>query len=100
MRVLTFQVGPDRLALPLASVVEVVPRERLHRPAGAPAWLAGLFLHRGRAVPVVDLFALAGAGECPADLSSRIILVPTPAKEGTCRSVRCWGGRWRTRWTR
>jgi chemotaxis-related protein WspB len=82
MRVLTFQVGADRLALPLASVVEVVPRVRLHRPTGAAAWLAGLLLHRGEAVPVVDLFALAGAGECPAALSSRIILVPTPA-EGT-----------------
>jgi len=80
MRVLTFQVGADRLALPLASVVEVVPRVRLHRPAGTPAWLAGMFLHRGRAVPVVDLFALAGAGECPAALSSRIILVPAPAE--------------------
>jgi chemotaxis-related protein WspB len=78
VRVLTFQVGTDRLALPLAAVVEVVPRVRLHRPAGAPSWLAGLLLHRGGAVPVVDLHALAGAGECPPALSSRIILVAAP----------------------
>lgn len=80
MQVLTFQVGSDRLALPLASILEVVPRVHLHRPAGAPAWLAGLFLHHGRAVPVMDLFALAGAGACPASLSSRIILVPGPGE--------------------
>jgi len=29
-------------------------------------------------VPVIGLFRLAGVGDCPADLSSRIILVPMP----------------------
>jgi chemotaxis-related protein WspB len=78
MRVLTFQVGPDRLALPLSAIVAVVPRVPLYQPAGAPAWLAGLLHHRGRPVPVVDLHRLASAGTCPDALSSRIILVPAP----------------------
>jgi chemotaxis-related protein WspB len=78
MRVLTFQVGSDRMALPLTGVVAVVPRVPLRRLAGGPDWLAGLLSHRGGAVPVIDLARLTGAGECPDALGSRIILVPRP----------------------
>jgi chemotaxis-related protein WspB len=76
MLVLTFQIGPERLALDVRRIVEVVPRLSLLRPAGAPPWLAGLFVYRGQVVPVVDLHRLAGAGDCPTLLSSRIIVVP------------------------
>jgi chemotaxis-related protein WspB len=76
MLALTFQIGGDRLALDIRRVCEVVPRVRLERVAGSPDWLAGLFVYRGRVVPVVDLHRLLGAGECPPHLSSRIILVP------------------------
>ena len=63
-------------ALDIRRVREVVPRVRLRPVSGAPEWLAGLFVYRGQAVPVLDLHRLAGAGECPPHLSSRIILVP------------------------
>jgi chemotaxis-related protein WspB len=76
MLVLTFQVGSDRLALDVGRVREVVPRVRLQRVASCPAWLAGVFIYRGRVVPVIDLHRLTGAGECPPHLSTRIILVP------------------------
>jgi chemotaxis-related protein WspB len=78
MQVLTFQIGGDRLALDTRQVREVVPRVRLQRAASAsaPPWLAGLFVYRGAVVPVLDLHRLLGAGECPAHLSSRIVLVP------------------------
>jgi chemotaxis-related protein WspB len=76
MLALTFQVGGDRLALDVRRIREVVPRVRLHRPADSPPWLAGVFVYRGRVVPVVDLHRLVGAGECPPHLSTRIILVP------------------------
>jgi chemotaxis-related protein WspB len=76
MLVLTFQIGNDRLALDIRRVREVVPRVQLERVAGSPAWLAGLFVYRGRVVPVLDLHRLLNAGECPPHLSSRIILVP------------------------
>ena len=75
MLALTFQVGADRVAVDVRRVREVVPRVHLRQPAGSPSWLAGLFVHRGRVVPVVDLFRLTGAGDCPLHLSSRIILV-------------------------
>jgi chemotaxis-related protein WspB len=76
MLVLTFQVGSDRLALDLRRIHEVVPRVRLQRVAGSPSWLAGVFVYRGRIVPVIDVSRLIGAEEYPPHLSTRIILVP------------------------
>ena len=83
MLVLTFQIGDNRLALDIRRVREVVPRVELKRSLTGPAWLAGLFVYRGQAVPVVDLHRLLGGGECPHHLSSRIILVPRVDAEGT-----------------
>jgi chemotaxis-related protein WspB len=76
MLVLTFQIGKERVALDVRRILEVVPRVRLERPAGAPGWLAGAFVYRGQVLPVIDLYQLSGAGPCPAHLSSRIIIVP------------------------
>ncbi|HJZ56300.1 MAG TPA: chemotaxis protein CheW [Gemmataceae bacterium] len=78
MLALTFQVGPDRVAVDVRRVHEVVPRVRLTPATGGPAWVAGVFVYRGRVVPVIDLHRLTGAGECPPHLSSRIILIPHP----------------------
>lgn len=75
MLVLMFQVGSEKLALDIRRVREVVPRVRLTRPSGVPDWHAGVFVHRGAVVPVVDLHRLAGAEPCPPHLSSRIVLV-------------------------
>lgn len=79
MLALTFQVGADRVAVDVRRVREVVPRVRLTPAHGAPPWVAGVFVYRGRVVPVVDLHRLTGVGDCPPHLSSRIILVPHPA---------------------
>jgi chemotaxis-related protein WspB len=84
MLVLTFQIGPDRLALDARRVKEVVPRIQLQTVAGSPPWLTGVFIYRGRVVPVLDLHRLVGAGACPAHLSSRIILVPYPPESDEC----------------
>jgi chemotaxis-related protein WspB len=78
MLALIFQIGPDRIAVDVRRVKEVVPRVALQPVAAAPAWLAGAFVYRGQVVPVLDLHRLVGAGECPPHLSSRIILVPQP----------------------
>ena len=75
MLALLFQVGPNRVAVDARRVREVVPRVRL-TPAAESPWSAGAFVYRGRVVPVVDLHRLAGLGDCPDHLSSRIILVP------------------------
>jgi chemotaxis-related protein WspB len=81
MLALTFQVGPDRVAVDVCRVREVVPRVRLAPVAGGPDWVAGAFVYRGRVVPVVDLHRLAGHGECPGQLSSRIVLLPVPGAD-------------------
>ena len=78
MLALTFQIGANRLAIDVRVVREVIPSVALKPVAGAADWLAGVFVHRGKVVPVVDSFALVGVGRCPAHLSSRIILVPLP----------------------
>lgn len=79
MLALTFQVGPDRVAVNVTRIREVVPLVRLSPVNSAPPWIAGVFVYRGRVVPVVDLHRLTGVGECPLHLSSRIILLPYPA---------------------
>jgi len=76
MLVLPFQIGATCLALDVRRVHEVVPRVRLQSVAGGPSWLAGVFVYRGQVVPVIDLPRLIGDEECPAHLSTRIILVP------------------------
>src|SRR5580698_5453511 len=78
MLALIFQVGQDKVAVDVRRVREVVPRVRLSVINGGPSWMAGIFVYHGRVVPVVDLYRLTGAGECPPHLSSRIILFPYP----------------------
>jgi chemotaxis-related protein WspB len=78
MLALIFQVGGDKVAVDVRRIRAVVPRVKLSAVNGGPAWMAGVFVYRGRVVPVVDLHKLAGAGECPPHLSSRIILLPWP----------------------
>jgi len=76
MLVVTFQVGNERLALDVRRVHEIVPYVRLQSVACGPPWLAGVFIYRGQIVPVLDLHRLLGVGDCPVQLSTRIILVP------------------------
>ncbi len=76
MLALTFQVGPDTVGLDIGRVLEVIPRVRLRPLTGSPPWMAGVFVYHGQVVPVIDLPKMAGFGECPSHLSSRIILIP------------------------
>lgn len=81
MLALIFHIGSERFALDVRRIQEVVPRVPLQAFSGAPPSFAGAFVYRGQVVPVLDLHRLAGAGECPQHLSSRIILVPQPDHE-------------------
>jgi chemotaxis-related protein WspB len=82
MLALTFQIDDSRVALDVRRISRVVPRVPLAHPAGSPLWLAGVFVYAQTMVPVVDVHRLLGSGECPVQLSSRIILVPWPPVEG------------------
>jgi chemotaxis-related protein WspB len=83
MLALLFQVGPERVAVDVHRVREVVPRVRLSSLPGGPPWLAGQFVYRGRVVPVIDLHAVAGSDPCPPHLSSRIMLFEWPPAAST-----------------
>jgi len=75
MLLLTFTAGPNRYAIDVARVVELVPRVALRSIPHAPVFLAGLLGYRGKIVPVIDLGLLLGAAPCRDRLSTRIILV-------------------------
>jgi len=79
MLALTFQIGSDCVALDVRRVRRVIPRVKLAPAPSGARGIAGQFVYRGQVVPVVDFFRLAGAGECPAHLSSRIVLVQWPS---------------------
>jgi len=74
--------GAERLAVPVTGVLEVVPAVRLHRPAGAPDWIAGVFRYRGAVTPVIDLPRLAAGSTGAVRLSTRIVLVEFPTPGG------------------
>ena len=74
LRVL-FQMGEARYALDSRDVHEVVPLVRFRTIPGAPDYVCGVFLYRGRVVPVIDLSRLAGAAPARLLMSTRIILV-------------------------
>jgi chemotaxis-related protein WspB len=75
MLLLTFTVGPNRYAVDVGRVIEVVPRVDLRPIPHAPAFLAGLMAYRGKVVPVVELGLLLGTMPSRSCLSTRIILV-------------------------
>lgn len=58
MQALVFAVGPERFALPLTQVREVIATQPVTSLPGSPGWLVGLTNLRGELVPVVDLTRL------------------------------------------
>ncbi|SDV03352.1 chemotaxis protein CheW [Pseudomonas mucidolens] len=81
---LMFRIGHERYALKATEVAEVLPRLPLKPIAHAPAWVAGIFAHRGVMVPVIDLSALAFGALAQARTSTRLVLVnyqPEPSQE-------------------
>ena len=80
---LFLHTGAERLAIPAAAVVEVVPAVRLHPLPGGPPWVAGVFRFRGTVTPVVDLHRLATGEPCPMRLNTRIVVVNHTGPDGT-----------------
>lgn len=75
MLVLTFEVDGNPFAIPVAKVVEVVPRVALRPVPHATDCFLGLLRYRGAAIPVVDLGLLMGRPACRDRLDTRILLV-------------------------
>lgn len=72
---LIFRIGRERFALDATEVGEVLPLLPLKPIAQAPAWVAGVFAHRGRLVPVIDVSALTFGKAATRRTSTRLVLV-------------------------
>ncbi|MES2900557.1 MAG: chemotaxis protein CheW [Pseudomonadota bacterium] len=82
MKVLVFQIGPDRYGLPLTLTARVLPVMEMKRVPLAPDFVAGLIDLHGNPVPVIDLSRLAGIVPDQVWHDTRIILVHYPAVGG------------------
>ena len=79
MKTMVFHIGRERYALPLASVLRVLPVARLKALPGAPHFVPGLLDLHGEAIPVVDLSRLAGTPPDAVRYDTRILLVEIDA---------------------
>jgi len=79
MKTMVFHIGRERYALPLASVLRVLPVARLKALPGAPDFVPGLLDLHGEAVPVIDLSRLAGTPPDAVRYDTRILLVEIDA---------------------
>jgi chemotaxis-related protein WspB len=77
MMLIVCHCGEYRFAVDSRHVSELLPRVNLHPLGGAPTWFAGVLIHRGSALPVIDLKQLAEGKNCPRSLSSRIAVLQT-----------------------
>lgn len=75
MKAMVFHIGRERYALPLASVLRVLPAARLKALPGAPHFVPGLLDLHGAAIPVIDLSRLAGTPPDAVRYDTRILLV-------------------------
>jgi chemotaxis-related protein WspB len=79
MKMMVFHIGRERFALPLASVLRVLPVARLKALPGAPHFVPGLLDLHGEALPVIDVSRLAGTPPDAVRYDTRILLVDVQA---------------------
>ncbi|MES2743126.1 MAG: chemotaxis protein CheW [Pseudomonadota bacterium] len=82
MKALIFHIGPDRYALALRTLVQVLPVLRLKAVPLAPPYVAGLLDFHARPVPVIDLNQLAGLAPAAPCFDTRILLLDYAAPDG------------------
>lgn len=72
---LLFRLGDDRYAVAADAVLRVLPLQALKQLPGTPDWVAGVLVHGGAPVPVIDLSRLALGRPARQLTSTRIVLV-------------------------
>lgn len=85
MLFLLFHLGPDRYALDVRQLVEVVPLLGLRSIPHSARGVAGIINYRGQPVPVVDLTELALGKPSAEQFSTRILIVNHPDVDGNPR---------------
>lgn len=71
-QLLIVSAGAYRLALPVASVIEIVERGAVTPLPGLPPAMAGVISSRGRAIPLIDVAAARGDEPC---LDRRCVII-------------------------
>ncbi|MDZ4333181.1 MAG: chemotaxis protein CheW [Pseudomonas sp.] len=79
---LRFHLGEDRYAISAREVAEVLPLRQLKQVPETPDWVAGVFQHRGRMIPVLDLNQRVLKRPALARNSTRLVLVYFDAQRG------------------
>jgi chemotaxis-related protein WspB len=79
MQVLELTIGGKGFVLPTAWVEEVVAAVRTRELPNAPVWIRGVFDHRGRLIPLLDLHLLVDEDAARMLIGSRIIIVDVKA---------------------
>ena len=75
---LRFAIGADSYVLDTHEIVQVLPLARYKQIPGLPAWVAGLTMYHGRALPVIDMTALATGAAAARLTSTRVVVVNSP----------------------
>ncbi|RPG13450.1 MAG: hypothetical protein CBC32_002075 [Proteobacteria bacterium TMED72] len=92
MQVLELTIAGKGFVLPTERVEEVVPAVRTRPLADAPAWIRGVFDHRGSLIPLLDLHLLVDEEAARTLIGSRIIIIDVAQTwEGTDASPRTIG---------
>ena len=79
MQLLSFSVGAEDYAIESRRVIEVLPLVAARPIPHLPGFVRGVFSHRGRLVPLVDLGRLLNQTPLQERLSTRVIVVEFPA---------------------
>lgn len=75
---LRFTIGADGYVLDTHEILQVLPLARYKQIPGMPAWVAGLGMHQGRTLPVIDISALATGRAAARLTSTRVVVVDSP----------------------
>ncbi|WP_240156451.1 chemotaxis protein CheW, partial [Burkholderia sp. Ax-1720] len=103
MLFLLFELEGARYALDAADIAEVLPLAAAKPIPGAPAWVAGIVIHRGVPVPVIDVSRLALGRAAAPRRSARTIRCSTRSRHTACskRATEprpgCAPARWNTK---
>ena len=85
MQLLVFTIGAEDYAIESRRVIEVLPLVTARPIPRMPEFIRGIFTHRGRLVPLVDLGRLLTDQPLREMLSTRVIVVEFPAGPGDQR---------------
>lgn len=75
MLLMLFNIGESRFGIDAQELLEVLPAVPLQQVHGMPSGIVGLLSWRSTLVPVIDLDLLTLGQPCPAQLSTRILVV-------------------------